>query len=81
MSVYSVFIATYLYGSFELEQNGLGDEDFTSLCAEVANLGFEQLNLFSGSAAAHFEKSVNDGIEVHILLIRHDGYCFGDREN
>jgi len=67
---------TYLYRSFKLEQNGLRDENLTSLCAEIANLRLEKLDLLSGSATAHLEKSVNDGVQVHVLLVRH---CYYER--
>jgi len=67
---------TYLYRSFKLEQNGLRDENLTSLGAEIANLGLEKLYLLSGSATTHLEKSVNDGVQVHVLLVRH---CYYER--
>lgn len=55
-------VKTYLYRSFELEQNGLRNEDFTSLGAEIANLRLEELNLLSRPASTHFQESINDGI-------------------
>lgn len=45
----------YLDRSFKLEEDGLRDEDLTSLGAEVADLGLKQLDLLAGTAAAHLE--------------------------
>ena len=64
-------VCRYLDRSLKLKQNWLGDEDFPGLCAEVADLGFEQLNLLPRPAAPHFEQSVNDRIKINLVLIRH----------
>ena len=62
---------SYLYRCFQLEQNRLRDEDLTSLGAQVTNFSLKQLNLLSGSASANFQQSIDDGVEIHLLLIRH----------
>ena len=75
LSANSVFgrgeFSSYLYRCFQLEKNGLRDEDLASLGAQIADFSFEQLNLLSGSASANFQQSVDDGVEIHLLLIRH----------
>lgn len=61
----------YLDRSFELEEDGLRDEDLARLGAEVADLSLKKLNLLSGTAAANLEETVNDGVEIDVVLVRH----------
>jgi hypothetical protein len=61
----------YLDGSLKLEEDGLGDENLASSGAEVADLGLEKLDLLAGSATADLEQSVDDRVEIDVLLIRH----------
>lgn len=63
---------THLDRRLELEEYGLGDEDLASLGAQVSYFSLKKLNLLSRPAAADFEESVDDGIEVHVVLVRHD---------
>jgi hypothetical protein len=67
----SVKISLYLDGSFELKQNGLGDEDLAGLCAKVADLSLEKLDLLAGTAAPHLEEAVDYGVEIDVVLVRH----------
>jgi hypothetical protein len=62
---------SHLNGSFELEQNGLGNEDLAGLGAEIADLGLEQLDLLAGAAAPHLQEAVDYRIEVDVVLVRH----------
>lgn len=66
---------TYLDGSLELEEDGLGDEDLTSLGAQIADLGLKQLDLLAGAAAPDLEEAVDDGVEVNLVLVRHVSMC------
>jgi hypothetical protein len=66
-----VWCLPYLDGSLQLEEDGLGDEYFTSFGAEVTNLGLEQLNLFAGSAAPHLQEAINYRVEIDFVLVRH----------
>lgn len=69
---------TYFDGSFQLEQNGLRDEDLTSFCAEVSDFGLEKLDLLARAAAADLQKTVDYGVQINIMLICH-GICLGRR--
>lgn len=69
--ILAVDVAADLDGSLELEQDGLRDEDFAGFGAQVPNLGLEQLDLLSGSAAPHFEKAIDYRIEVDLMLVSH----------
>lgn len=62
---------SYLYGSFQFKQNGLRDEYLACLGAQVADLSFEQLDLFARPAATDFQQPVYDGVEVNLVLVRH----------
>lgn len=62
---------TDLDRSLEFEENRLGDEDLTSLGTEVPDLGFQELDLFSRTAASHLQQPVDDGVQVDIVLISH----------
>jgi hypothetical protein len=62
---------SYLDGSFELEQNGLGDEDLAGLGAEVPDLGLEQLDLLAWAAAPHLQEAVDYRVEIDVVLVRH----------
>jgi hypothetical protein len=42
-----------LDGSLELEEDWLGDEDLACLCAQVFDLKFLQLDLFSWPVSSH----------------------------
>ncbi|KAI6771988.1 hypothetical protein HG530_002946 [Fusarium avenaceum] len=56
--VLSVDITADLEGtrkSLEFEEDGLRDEDLTSLGAKITDLGLKKLNLLSRSAASHLE--------------------------
>lgn len=61
----------YLDGSFQLEEDGLGDEYFAGLGAEVANLCLEQLDLLARSAAPHLQEAINYRVEIDFVLVRH----------
>lgn len=70
----------YLDWSLQLEEDGLGDEDLASLGAQVSYLRLEQLHLFAGATATHFEQAVDDGVEIDIVLVRHDRRRWGVEE-
>lgn len=61
----------HLDGSLQLKQNGLRDENFAGFGAQVSNLGLEQLNLFAGTAASHFEKAIDYRVEIDLMLVSH----------
>ncbi len=61
----------YLDRSFELQQDWLGDEDLASFGAQESYLCLQQLYLLTRPAATNFEESVNNGVEIHIILVRH----------
>ena len=63
--------STYLDGSFELEKDGLRDEDLTSLGAEVTNLSFEELDLLSRPASAYLKEAVDYRVEIDFVLVCH----------
>lgn len=69
--VLAVDVTTDLDGSFQLEQDGLRDEDLAGLGAEKAYLGFEKLDLLTRAATSHLKESVDYGIKVYFMLIRH----------
>lgn len=50
----------YLYGSLQLQQNRLGDEDFPGLGAEIADLRLQKLDLLSRAATSNLQQSVDD---------------------
>ena len=56
---------------FEFEKNRLRNEDLSSFCTEIPNLGFEQLNLFPWSTSSHLEQSINYRVQIHLILISH----------
>jgi len=62
---------SHLDGSFELEQDGLRDEDLTSLGAQEADLGLEKLDLLAWAAAPHLQEAVDYGVEINFVLVRH----------
>ena len=43
----------YFEGCFEFEEDGLVDENFSSLCAEESDFVFRQLDLFSWSTPSN----------------------------
>lgn len=61
----------YLDRGLQFQQDWLGYENFPSFLAQVTNLRFEQLYLLPRSASSNLEKTVYDGIEVYISLVRH----------
>lgn len=65
--------SAYLDRSLELKQYGLRDENLTSLGAEVANLGLEQLHLLAGTASSDLEEPVDYGIKIDLVLVFHLG--------
>jgi len=67
----------YLNWSFQLKQNRLRDEYFTSLGAKIADLGLEKLDLLPRTAAPHLQEAVNYRVEVDFVLI---GHCQNPRQ-
>jgi hypothetical protein len=63
----------YLDRGLKLQEDWLGNEDFASLRAEITDFCLQELYLFAWSAASNFQQSIDDGIEVYIVLVRH---CF-----
>jgi hypothetical protein len=63
--------ASHLDRGFELEQDGLGDEDLAGLGAEEANLGLEKLDLLAWAAAPHLQEAVDYRVEINFVLVRH----------
>lgn len=63
--------SSYLDRGLKFEEDGLRNENLASSGAEVADLGFEKLDLLAGSATADLEQSVDDRVEIDVLLIRH----------
>lgn len=61
----------YLDRRLKLQQDGLRDEYFTGFCAQITDLCFQELHLFAWAATSDFQQSVDYGIEVYIILIRH----------
>lgn len=61
----------YLDGCFQLQQDRLRDEDFSGLGAEETNLRLQELNLLPRPATPHFQKAINDRVQVH-FLVSHD---------
>lgn len=55
----------------ELEQYWLRDEDLSSFRTQIADFGFEKLNLLARSTTPHLQEPIYDGVKVHIILIRH----------
>jgi len=53
--VLSVDITTDLDRSLKLEEDGLRNEDLTSLGAKVTDLGLKELDLLAGSATSHLK--------------------------
>lgn len=58
----------YLDRCLQLKQDRLGDENFPRLCAKITDFRFQKLDLLSGSAAPHLQQSVNDRIQIHVLI-------------
>jgi hypothetical protein len=63
--------AAYLNRSFKLEEDRLGNEDLASLSAEIADLCLEQLDLLAGTASSNLEETVDYGVEIDLMLVRH----------
>lgn len=61
----------YLDRGLKLEENGLGDEDLTSLCAQETDFGLKQLDLLAGATATDLQKSVDYRVQINIVLICH----------
>ena len=64
-------VKTYLDRSLQFQQYWLGDEYLASFLAKMTNFYFKELNLFPRSTPSYFEQPIDDGVEVHIVLIRH----------
>lgn len=64
---------TYLDGRFQLEEDGLGDEDLARLRAEEPNLGLEELHLLPGATTPDLEQAIDYRIEVDLMLVGHGG--------
>ena len=62
---------TDLDRSFKFQQYWLRDKYLASFLAKVTNFCFKKLHLLPRSTASYFEQPIDDGIEVHIILIRH----------
>lgn len=58
----------YLDGCLQFQQYGLGDEDFPSLGAKITNLRLQKLNLLARPAAPHLQQSINDRVQIHVLI-------------
>jgi hypothetical protein len=52
----------------------LGDEDLTSLGAQITDLCLQKLNLLAGAASSDLQQSIDDGVEIDVVLVRH-GFC------
>lgn len=63
--------STDLDRCLQLKQDRLGDENFPRFCAKIADFRFQKLDLLSRPAAPHLQQSVNDRIQIHVL-ISHD---------
>lgn len=57
--------------SLELKEDWLGDKDLARLCAQIADLSLQKLDLLSRSASSYFQKTVNDRVKIDIALVRH----------
>jgi hypothetical protein len=62
--------------SLQLQQDGLRDEDFASLGAQVADLGLEKLDLLARPAAPHLQETVDNRVEVDFVLVCHCSVFF-----
>ena len=51
----------------------MGDEDLTSFGAQITDLCLQKLDLFAGAASSDLQQSVDDGVEINVVLVRH---CF-----
>ena len=67
-----ILYSAYLDRSLEFKQDRLGDEDLASLSTQVSYLCLEQLNLLPWATAANLQESVYDGVEIDVILVRHD---------
>lgn len=63
----------YLDRCLQLQQYRLRDEDLTRLCAEVSDLVFQQLHLFSRPTAANLKQTLDDRVEVDLSVRHVDG--------
>lgn len=64
----------------QLQQYGLRDENLSRFGTQETDFRFQQLYLLPWPASPHLQESVNDGVEVHVILIRHflfPGGAFG----
>jgi hypothetical protein len=64
-------ITADLNRSFQLEQDGLRNEDFPSLGAKVTDLGLEQLDLLAWATAPHLQEAIDYRVEIDVVLVRH----------
>lgn len=59
---------TDLYRRLKLQQDGLRDEDFAGLGAQVSDFCLQQLDLLARPAAADLEEAVYDGVQIHLVF-------------
>lgn len=64
---------TYLDGRFQLEEDGLGDEDLARLGAQESDLRLEELDLLPGATTPDLEQAIDYRIEVDLMLVGHGG--------
>ena len=51
----------------------MGDEDLTSFGAQITDLCLQKLHLLAGATSSNLQQSVDDGVEIDVVLVRH---CF-----
>ena len=47
------------------------DEDLSGLLAQVTDFSLEELDLLARPTPSHFEQSIDDRIQINVILIRH----------
>jgi len=62
--VLTVNVTANLQGGLQLQQNGLRDENLTGLHAKTTDLSLSKLNLLAWTCTSHFQKAVNNGVNV-----------------
>ena len=63
--------SSYLDWGLQLQKYRLRNKDLSGLGAKMADLGLEQLDLLSGTTAPHLQQSINDRIQIDLVLVRH----------
>ena len=71
VKVFYVGAVTHLDWSLQLKQYWLRNEDLSRFRAKIANLCFQQLYLFAGSASSHLQQAVDDGVQIYLVLVGH----------